>query len=188
MEKCIRKKSLRSFGRDLISECIESNEKDVILRCSDGEISFHRQVYEEKRCLLLNFISVFFTLKILYRPFVQVPEIIVYVIKCMNSFCKRKKKFISQIITYTFTIYFFKCLTFSIENSFFFCKQFLIPKEACSSKIKSSTLTQKNDQIGTHPLSKILYNPTFNLHYFNSYKNMYYFYFVHISIVLFRKL
>ena len=44
MEKCIRKKSLRSFGRDLISECIESNEKDVILRCSDGEISFHRYI------------------------------------------------------------------------------------------------------------------------------------------------
>ena len=42
MEKCLRKKSVRSFGRDLISECIETRDKDVIMRCSDGDIAFHR--------------------------------------------------------------------------------------------------------------------------------------------------
>ena len=42
MEKCLRKKSVRSFCRDFISECIETKDKDVIMRCSDGDIAFHR--------------------------------------------------------------------------------------------------------------------------------------------------
>ena len=42
MEKFNRKKSVRSFGRELIAECLDSRDKDVIVRCSDGDMSFNR--------------------------------------------------------------------------------------------------------------------------------------------------
>jgi len=44
MERFERKRAVSGFAVDLLSECLDST-RDVIARCSDGEVLFNRKLH-----------------------------------------------------------------------------------------------------------------------------------------------
>jgi len=84
MEKCLRKKSVRSFCRDFISECIETKDKDVIMRCSDGDIAFHR--------FYLGLISPVMKRILSQCPYSAMSEVLVLMPQWTRSEVRRLKK------------------------------------------------------------------------------------------------
>eukprot|EP00088_Acartia_fossae_P015270 TRINITY_DN1833_c0_g1_i2.p1 TRINITY_DN1833_c0_g1~~TRINITY_DN1833_c0_g1_i2.p1 ORF type:complete len:457 (+),score=105.60 TRINITY_DN1833_c0_g1_i2:30-1373(+) len=84
MEKYVRRKSSRSFGKDLIWECLEARDKDVVVRCSDGDINFHRFYLGLISPVLLDILT--------ECPYTTMPQILVLMPNWTKGEVRRLKK------------------------------------------------------------------------------------------------